>query len=195
MGASFYRNAECCVLVCDLTDAKSFETIDTWRQEFLTQLAPKDPDNFPFVLLGNKCDKEGDRKVAETKIKQYCDVKNHMPYFETSAKDNTNVDKAFEEIAAVSNGQRKERQVVDSTVMGRSFDEDTTARLKEILLPSKTRIPVDNAYGMFIGYTIGLDPNQYTNDQYRKAVQDKMVLDIQNHVQYIVDTIKEAILK
>ena len=99
------------------------------------------------------------------------------------------IDKAFEEIAAVSNGQRKERQVVDSTVMGRSFDEDTTARLKEILLPSKTRIPVDNAYGMFIGYTIGLDPNQYTNDQYRKAVQDKMVLDIQNHVQYIVDKI------
>ena len=128
-------------------------------------------------------------KVTETKIRQYCDVKNHMPYFETSAKDNTNVDKAFEEIAAVSNGQRKERQVVDSTVMGRSFDEDTTARLKEILLPSKTRIPVDNAYGMFIGYTIGLDPNQYTNDQYRKAVQDKMVLDIQNHVQYIVDKI------
>ena len=60
------------------------------------------------------------------------------------------IDKAFEEIAAVSNGQRKERQVVDSTVMGRSFDEDTTARLKEILLPSKTRIPVDNAYGMFL---------------------------------------------
>ena len=89
----------------------------------------------------------------------------------------------------VYGASRKERQVVDSTVMGRSFDEDTTARLKEILLPSKTRIPVDNAYGMFIGYTIGLDPNQYTNDQYRKAVQDKMVLDIQNHVQYIVDKI------
>lgn len=99
------------------------------------------------------------------------------------------IDNAFEEIAAVSNGQRKERQVVDSTVMGRSFDEDTTTRLKEILLPSKTKIPVDNAYGMFIGYNIGLDPNRYTNDQYRKAVQDKMVLDIKNHVQYIVDKI------
>ena len=102
MGASFYRNAECCVLVCDLTDAKSFETIDTWRQEFLTQLAPKDPDNFPFVLLGNKCDKDTERKVAETKIRQYCEIKNHMPYFETSAKDNTNADKAFEEIAKLA---------------------------------------------------------------------------------------------
>ena len=102
MGASFYRNAECCVLVCDLTDMKSFENIDSWRQEFLTQLNPKDPESFPFILLGNKCDKEGERKVPENKIKTYCDQKNHLPYFETSAKDNTNVDKAFEEVARLA---------------------------------------------------------------------------------------------
>lgn len=63
MGAAFYRNAECCVLCFDLTDPKTFETIDTWRTEFLTQLNPKDPENFPFVIIGNKCDKEGERKV------------------------------------------------------------------------------------------------------------------------------------
>ena len=57
MGASFYRNSECCALVCDLTDPKSFEAIESWRTEFLNQLNPKDPDTFPFVLLGNKCDK------------------------------------------------------------------------------------------------------------------------------------------
>ena len=102
MGASFYRNSECCVLVCDLTDIKSFENIDTWRQEFLTQLNPKDPENFPFVLLGNKSDKEDERKVPDTKIKQYCETKNNMPYFETSAKDNLNVDKAFTEIAQLA---------------------------------------------------------------------------------------------
>lgn len=63
MGAAFYRNAECCVLVFDITEPKTFETIETWRAEFLNQLSPKDPDNFPFVLLGNKSDKESERKV------------------------------------------------------------------------------------------------------------------------------------
>lgn len=98
------------------------------------------------------------------------------------------IDKAFDEIAVVSSGQRNERQVVNSTVMGKYFDADTIACLKEILIPGKTK-PVDAAYGMFIGYTIGLDPKRYTNGQYRKAVLDKMILDIQNHVQYIVDKI------
>ena len=63
MGAAFYRGAECCALVFDLTDPKSFETLEQWKTEFLNQLNPKDPDNFPFVILGNKCDKEGERKV------------------------------------------------------------------------------------------------------------------------------------
>lgn len=99
MGQAFYRNAECCVLCFDLTDPKTFETIDTWRTEFLTQLNPKDPENFPFVILGNKCDKEGERKVSESKIKQYCQQKGNIAYYETSAKDNVNVDIAFEEVA------------------------------------------------------------------------------------------------
>ncbi len=107
MGAAFYRNAECCVLCFDLTDPKTFETVDTWRTEFLTQLNPKDPDNFPFVIIGNKCDKE-DRKVilliqvSESKVKQYCSQKGNIAYFETSAKDATNVDKAFEEVARLA---------------------------------------------------------------------------------------------
>ena len=102
MGPSFYRNSECCALVFDLTDPKSFEAVENWRVEFLNQLNPKDPDTYPFVLLGNKCDKVGDRKVQEAKIKQFCEAKGNIPYFETSAKDSTNVDKAFEEVGRLA---------------------------------------------------------------------------------------------
>ena len=34
MGASFYRNSDCCVLVFDLTNRKSFESIESLRNEF-----------------------------------------------------------------------------------------------------------------------------------------------------------------
>jgi Ras-related protein Rab-7A len=61
MGANFYRNTECCVLCFDLTDPKTFENVETWRTEFLTKLNPK--DNFPFVIIGNKNDKENEKKV------------------------------------------------------------------------------------------------------------------------------------
>lgn len=63
MGTGFYRNAECCGIVFDLTDPNSFENIETWRTDFLKQLGPKDPENFPFVLIGNKSDKKEERKV------------------------------------------------------------------------------------------------------------------------------------
>ena len=102
MGPSFYRNSECCVLVCDLSDSKSFESIENWRNEFLKQLNPKDPENYPFVLIGNKSDKIDERKVDEARIKKYCELKGSMPYFETSAKNSANVECAFEEVARLA---------------------------------------------------------------------------------------------
>merc|ERR1712205_189305 len=60
LGVAFYRGADSCVLVFDVHGLKSFENLDSWRDEFLIQASPKDPDNFPFVVLGNKIDKEGE---------------------------------------------------------------------------------------------------------------------------------------
>jgi GTPase SAR1 family protein len=47
-----------------VNSSKSFETLDSWRDEFLIQASPHDPENFPFVVLGNKIDvEEGKRQV------------------------------------------------------------------------------------------------------------------------------------
>ena len=65
LGVAFYRGADCCVLVFDVTNANSFKTLDSWRDEFLIQASPRDPENFPFVVLGNKIDLEN-RQVSLT---------------------------------------------------------------------------------------------------------------------------------
>ena len=62
LGVAFYRGADCCVLVYDVNSLKSFETLDSWRDEFLIQASPHDPENFPFVVLGNKIDVEESKR-------------------------------------------------------------------------------------------------------------------------------------
>lgn len=98
LGVAFYRGADCCVLVFDVTSPGSFKSLDGWRDEFLIQASPSDPDHFPFVVLGNKIDLEN-RGVSTKRAEQWCQNKNGLPYFETSAKDTTNVEQAFITIA------------------------------------------------------------------------------------------------
>ncbi len=54
-----------------------------------------DPDNFPFILMGNKVDKAEDRNVEMSEAKDWTASNANMPYFETSAMNNTSVDEAF----------------------------------------------------------------------------------------------------
>ncbi len=67
LGVAFYRGADCCVLVFDVNNSKSFDALESWRDEFLIQASPRDPDTFPFVVLGNKIDVEESKRVISTK--------------------------------------------------------------------------------------------------------------------------------
>lgn len=100
LGVAFYRGADCCVLVFDVNNCKSFEALDSWRDEFFIQASPRDPENFPFVCLGNKIDlEESKRTVSHSRVLSFCQSKGNIPYFETSAKECINVEQAFEVIA------------------------------------------------------------------------------------------------
>lgn len=46
------------MLVFDVSAPNTFKSLDSWRDEFLIQASPRDPENFPFVVLGNKVDLE-----------------------------------------------------------------------------------------------------------------------------------------
>ncbi|KAK3698745.1 Rab GTPase ypt7 [Vermiconidia calcicola] len=100
LGVAFYRGADCCVLVYDVNNSKSFDTLDSWRDEFLIQASPMDPESFPFVVLGNKVDvDESKRMISSKRAQAFCQSKGGIPYFETSAKEAVNVEQAFEVIA------------------------------------------------------------------------------------------------
>ncbi|CAF4051261.1 unnamed protein product [Rotaria magnacalcarata] len=99
LGVAFYRGADCCVLVYDVTSANSFNSLDSWRDEFLIQAGPRDPENFPFVIQARKA-------------QNWCTDKSNVPYFETSAKEGINVEKAFETVARNALAREKD---IDST--------------------------------------------------------------------------------
>jgi small GTP-binding protein len=94
MTASYYRKAHGAILVFDITDRRSFNEIRGWMKEVL-----KHAQNVPiFILVGNKCEDEALREIGRREAQDLADTYS-MEYIETSAKDGTNVDIAFEKIA------------------------------------------------------------------------------------------------
>merc|ERR1711916_322991 len=84
------------------------ENLDTWRDEFLIQAGPRDPDHFPFVCLGNKIDLESQRVVSMKRANAWGQTKGGIPYFETSAKEAINVEQAFQTVARKALAQAPE---------------------------------------------------------------------------------------
>ncbi|KAG6671509.1 hypothetical protein I3842_16G006900 [Carya illinoinensis] len=113
LGVAFYRGADCCVLVYDVNVMKSFDTLDNWHEEFLKQANPANPRTFPFILLGNKIDVDGgnSRVVSEKKAKEWCASKGNIPYFETSAKEDYNVDPAFFSIGKTALANERDQDI------------------------------------------------------------------------------------
>lgn len=92
----FYRGSDCCLLTFSVDDSQSFLNLVNWRKEFIYYADVKEPDSFPFVVLGNKVDVT-ERQVTSEEAQEWCRESGGYPYFETSAKDSTNVAVAFEE--------------------------------------------------------------------------------------------------
>ena len=114
LGTQFYRGADACMLVFDMSNRDSFKSLSTWRDEFLFQAqgtnvrqtslldlsqvrAKDEPEPFPFAVLCNKADLVHD--VAPEDIVSWCAANGSIPHYFTSAKAGTNVEKAFSEVA------------------------------------------------------------------------------------------------
>ena len=95
LSSAFYRGADCCCLVYDITNQASFEHLLNWKQIFMTKSLPQNADSFPFLVLGNKADLEDQRKVSTLEVRKLCQQNGNMSFFEAAAKTNYNVEEAF----------------------------------------------------------------------------------------------------
>jgi GTPase KRas protein len=112
MREQYMRTGEGFLLVYSITDRQSFEEIMTFQQQILRV---KDKDYFPMIVVGNKCDLDGERQVST----QGASMSHPLPrpryanlategqnlahnfgckFIETSAKSRINVDNAFYDI-------------------------------------------------------------------------------------------------
>jgi small GTP-binding protein len=61
MREQYMRTGEGFLLVYSITSQQSFEEIKTFQQQILRV---KDKDYFPMIVVGNKCDLDGEREVS-----------------------------------------------------------------------------------------------------------------------------------
>jgi len=90
----YYRNANCAVVVYDITQTSSLEKAKTWIRELQRQADPA----IVIALCGNKTDLEARRQVTKEEAQKYAEEEGLL-WFETSAKSGTGVSEVFTSIA------------------------------------------------------------------------------------------------
>ena len=91
--SSYYKGAQGILLVFDVTEKESFESLNNW----LIEIEKNANKNVVKILIGNKNDLEDKRVISFSQAKDFADS-NGLKYVETSAKTNNNVTEAFSEI-------------------------------------------------------------------------------------------------
>lgn len=103
--SAYYRGAAGALLLYDITATLSFSNLGRW----LTELRENADENIVVMLVGNKCDLKEARNISKDEGISFSKT-NNLLFFETSAKDSTNVNEAFEQlikeiVGRISNGQ------------------------------------------------------------------------------------------
>ncbi|KAJ9081678.1 GTP-binding protein of the rab/ypt [Entomophthora muscae] len=90
----YYRNANCAVVVYDITQPASLEKAKVWIEELHKQADP----NIVIALAGNKADLEARRAISTEEAREFAEEAGLL-FFETSAKSAENVLELFTALA------------------------------------------------------------------------------------------------
>lgn len=90
----YFRGADACLMVYDVTSGQSFADLEGWFSEFRSMAGAA----VPMVVVGNKMDLQTTRQVNARDAEEWSRGAD-CAHFLASAKDNTGVDEVFAELA------------------------------------------------------------------------------------------------
>ena len=90
----YIRTGQGFLIVYSITSAVTFKGVPDLRQKIL---GVKDEEEYPMILVGNKCDLEKERTVTVAEGQELAKSFS-IPFFETSAKARINIEECFYEL-------------------------------------------------------------------------------------------------
>uniref|UniRef100_A0A8D0EE55 Ras-related protein Rab n=1 Tax=Salvator merianae TaxID=96440 RepID=A0A8D0EE55_SALMN len=90
----YYKEAVGAFVVFDVTRGSTFEAVSKWKHDLDSKVLLPNGSPIPAVLLANKCDQKKDGGQIPSQMDQFCKDSGFVGWFETSAKDNINIEEA-----------------------------------------------------------------------------------------------------
>ena len=84
------KKADGVLLMYDITKRDTFDAISIWIEKIKEERG----DNFPLVLIGNKCDLTEKREISEEEGQKLAE-NNGFTFIETSCKEGTNIEESI----------------------------------------------------------------------------------------------------
>lgn len=100
----YYQGAKAAILVFDISRPETYHNLPNWLNEFWENAGGK----YPVALVANKidlrgnCDEEVSKSMGQKYVQELSEYTGYqVPYVETSAKEDLNIDKLFERLVKV----------------------------------------------------------------------------------------------
>lgn len=120
----FYKNSHGCIILFDLTNYKSFKSLEYW----INQIRENAKRDNPIIIVGNKC-KSNKIAVSDYEIKTYVNGKN-LKYIEIDNDSKYNIDEPIKELTEqIYELWKKENEHLEIPEWGITNQKITTLKL------------------------------------------------------------------
>jgi len=117
---NYYKGANGIILIYDVTSTETYENVENWISQIKEEASP----NVVIYLVGNKVDMEDKRKVSTEEGQKIAD-ENNLPFIETSAKSDININETFDNLVEKMDSVFSNLEKKDSVaISGNNLNKD-----------------------------------------------------------------------